>query len=136
MGFCRANDYGMRIDDEFEKANENILVAVQIEHIEAVKNIDEILGVPGIDAVFIGPYDLSASMGLAGQFDHPDYVTALGEIQAACEHHKAISGIHVVSVDPEEGKARLAEGYQLLSYSLDITMLASTCKKGLAALRA
>lgn len=135
LGFCRANNYGMRIEDEFKRANENILVAVQIEHIEAVKNIDEILGVAGIDAVFIGPYDLSASMGLAGQFDHPDYVAALREIQAACVRHQAISGIHVVAVDPQEGKARLAEGYQLLAYSLDITMLTATCQKGLAALR-
>jgi len=135
LGFCRANDYGMRIDDEFIRANDNTLVAVQIEHIEAVKNIEEILDVPGIDAVFIGPYDLSASMGLAGQFEHPDYIAALNEIRTACERHKTITGIHVVSVDPTEGKARLAEGYQLLAYSLDITMLATTCQKGLAALR-
>ncbi len=135
LGFCRANDYGMRIDDEYTRANENILVAVQIEHIEAVKNIDAILGVPGIDAVFIGPYDLSASMGLPGQFEHPDYVAELAKIQAACVRHKAISGIHVVSLDTSEAKARLAEGYQLLAYSLDITMLATTCQTGLAAIR-
>ena len=74
-------------------------------------------------------------MGLAGQFEHPDYVAALNEIRTACERHKTISGIHVVSVDPSEGKARLAEGYQLLAYSLDITMLATTCQNCLAALR-
>lgn len=135
LGFCRSNDYGMRINDEFARANNNILVAVQIEHIEAVKNIDEILEVPGIDAVFIGPYDLSASMGLAGQFDHPDYVAALLEIQTACVRHKIISGIHVVSVDTVEAKARLAEGYQLLAYSLDITMIATACRNGLKVLR-
>lgn len=135
LGFCRANDYGMRIDDEYARANENILVAVQIEHIEAVKNIDEILEVAGIDGVFIGPYDLSASMGIAGQFEHPDYLVALGTIQAACRRHQVVSGIHVVSVDTDEAKARLAEGYQLLAYSLDITMIATTCRKALTALK-
>lgn len=135
LGFCRANDYGMRIDDEYARANADILVALQIEHTEAVQNIDEILGVPGIDAVFIGPYDLSASMGLAGQFSHPDYVTALNQIRAACQRHNKIPGIHVVAVDPSEAKTRLAEGYQLLAYSLDITMLSTTCQQGLAALR-
>jgi len=135
LGFCRANDYGQRIDDEFARANDHVFVAVQIEHIAAVANIDAILGVPGIDAAFIGPYDLSASMGIAGQFSHPDYVAALATIQAACRRHGTVSGIHVVSVDPTEAKARLAEGYQLVAYSLDITMISTACQQGLAALR-
>lgn len=135
LGFCRANDYGMRIDDEYARANNNILIAVQIEHIDAVTNIDEILGVPGVDAVFIGPYDLSASMGIVGQFQHPDYVAALGAIQACCRKYKIVSGIHVVSTDPDAAKTRLSEGYQLLAYSLDITMISTACKNGLAELR-
>ncbi len=58
--------YGMRLADECARANDEILLVVQIEHIEAVCNIDAILSVPGIDSAFIGPYDLTTSMGITG----------------------------------------------------------------------
>ncbi len=135
VGFCRANDYGLRLADEYARANEEILVAVQIEHIEAVKNIDAILGVPGIDAVFIGPYDLTASMGITGQFEHPDYLAARETILAACRRHRVVPGIHVVPPAPAQVRARAEEGYRFIGYSLDITLLATACTEGLAALR-
>lgn len=135
VGFCRANKYGLQLEKEFETANKNILVAVQIEHIEAVANIDEILGVEGIDAVFIGPYDLTASMGITGQFDHIDYVVARNRIIEACRQHKVVPGIHVVPPEPEQVVKRYEEGYQLLAYSLDITMLTESCKVGLNEIR-
>ncbi len=135
VGFCRANDYGLRVADEFARANDEILVAVQIEHIEAVRNIEAILSVPGIDAAFIGPYDLTASMGIAAQFDHPDYLAARAAILAACQRHKIAPGIHIVPPDTTQAKSRLSEGYRFLAYSLDITMLTTACTEGLAALR-
>ncbi len=136
VGFCRANAYGLRVGEHFARANDEILVAVQIEHIDAVRNIDAILGVPGIDAVFIGPYDLTASMGIAAQFAHPDYLAARAAILAACRKHGIVPGIHVVQPAPEEARLRIAEGYRLIAYSLDITMLTTACTAGLAAVRA
>lgn len=135
VGFCRANDYGMRLADECERANDDILLAVQIEHIEAVDNIDEILSVDGIDAVFIGPYDLSASMGLTGQFDHPDYIAARDRILDACRRHNTIPGLHVVPPDPQQVIDRQSEGYRFIAYSLDITMLTTACQDGLKIIR-
>ncbi len=135
VGFCRANAYGVRLEDECARANDEILVAVQIEHIDAVRNIDAILSVPGIDAAFIGPYDLTASMGITAQFDHPDYLAALNIILDACQSHKVAPGIHIVPPVPAQAKARMAEGYRFLAYSLDITMLTTACTEGLAALR-
>jgi 2-dehydro-3-deoxyglucarate aldolase len=135
VGFCRANNYGMRLSEEFKKANDDILVAVQIEHIEAVENIDEILSVEGIDAAFIGPYDLSASMEITGQFDNVQYVKARDKILEACKRHQIISGIHVVAPEPNELIERYREGYRLLAYSLDITMLTTLCQSGLKAIR-
>lgn len=135
VGFCRANDYGMRLADECAKANAEILVAVQIEHIEAVDNIDEILSVEGIDAVFIGPYDLSASMAITGQFEHPDYIEARERILAACNRHKIIPGLHVVTPEPQQVIDRHAEGYRFIAYSLDITMLTTACQGGLEVIR-
>lgn len=135
VGFCRANDYGLRLADEFARANDEILLAVQIEHVEAVRNIEAILSVPGIDAAFIGPYDLTASMGITAQFDHPDYLAARAAILVACQRHKIAPGIHVVPTNPTQAKACLAEGYRFLAYSLDITMLTTACSEGLASLR-
>lgn len=123
VGFCRANRYGNDLEGEFVRANEVSVCAVQIEDIEAVRNIDEILSVPGIDAAFIGPYDLSASMGLTAQFDHPDFLNAKDSILKACERNSVAAGIHIVAPDVDALKKAVDAGYRLLAYSLDITML-------------
>jgi 2-dehydro-3-deoxyglucarate aldolase len=134
VGFCRANQYGLNLQAEFERANEANLVAVQIEHIDAVRNIDEILSVKGVDAAFIGPYDLTASMGITAQFEHPDYLAAKSAILAACVRNNTIPGIHVVDPDAAQVKLRVEEGYRLIAYSLDITFLTCACKEGLRAI--
>jgi 2-dehydro-3-deoxyglucarate aldolase len=72
FGFSLANEYGQRFAAYAERANEELLVIAQIEHIDAVRDIDDIVAVEGIDGVIIGPYDLSGSMGLVGQVDHPE----------------------------------------------------------------
>ena len=135
VGFCRANLYGMRFDEAMETANDDTFVCVQIEHVEAVHNIEEILSVPGLDAVFVGPYDLSASMGMTAQFEHPTIQQAMKQILEACENSRVVPGIHVVQPDVEEVSRRLDEGYRLIAYSLDITMLHRACVDGLAEIR-
>lgn len=135
VGFCRANMYGMNFDAAVASANDTNVVAVQIEHIEAVRNIDAVLSVPGLDAVFLGPYDLSASMGFVGQFDQPDFVAAMRRILDACKAHDVAPGIHVVAPEAEQVAQRIEEGYRFIAYSLDITMLAKSCQTGLAAVR-
>lgn len=135
VGFCRANMYGTRFEAAVASANEQTLVCVQIEHIDGVQQIDEILSVPGVDAVFIGPYDLSASMGITGQFDDPRMLDVTERILSACQEHGVAPGIHVVQPDPEEVVRRIRQGYRLIAYSLDITMLAKACQDGLANIR-
>lgn len=136
VGFCRANKFGVTVTDEFERANHEIVTAIQIEHIDGVRNLDSILSVPGIDAVFIGPYDLTASMGIAAQFDNPAYVLARDQILRACQKAGVVAGIHVVQPNPEELIQRVQEGYRLLAYSLDITMLLNSCQTGIRRLDA
>lgn len=135
VGFCRANLYGMTLKESVAAANEETFVCVQIEHIEAVHNIDEILKVAGIDAVIIGPYDLSASMGITAQLNHPEMVSAINTIGAACKRHGVIAGIHVVQPDVAEVISRCQEGYRFIAYSLDITMLMNACTTGLSEIR-
>lgn len=135
VGFCRANEYGRVLEEAVCTANQNVFVCVQIEHVDAVKNISEILNVPGIDAMMIGPYDLSASMGITAQFDHPKMISAIEEILSACKKTSVIPGIHVVKPDPMEAVARIREGYRFVAYSLDITMLLNACETGLNQIR-
>ncbi len=131
VGFCRANMYGTNLKEIVETANEETFVCVQIEHIEAINNIDEIFNVSGIDAAMIGPYDLTASMGITGEFDHPEMIEATKKILDACQRHSIIPGIHVVQPDVHEVERRYLEGYRFIAYSLDITMLLTSCSEGL-----
>ena len=80
VGLARGQGYGLEFEKYKEWVNKESIVIVQIEHIEAVRNLDEILSVEGIDGFIIGPYDLSASMGIPGEFEHPDVIEALNRV--------------------------------------------------------
>jgi 2-dehydro-3-deoxyglucarate aldolase len=99
------------------------LVVCMLEHVDAVKNVDAILAVPGIDATFIGPYDLSASMGLPGQTNHPEVLEAQRTLLAACNRHRVPAGIHVVPVDGGEVKRRIEEGFRFMACGIDTGFL-------------
>jgi len=111
--------------DYFEHANEEIAVIVQIEHIDAVNRIDEILSVAGIDAWFIGPQDLAASMGVKLGLDNPDprHIEAVSKVLAAGKKHHIPGGILVGS--PEAVNQRIAQGFQFIGLSSDEGFLRS-----------
>lgn len=131
VGFCRANQYGLRLQENVATANQEIISIIQIEHIDAVNRLDEIMTAGEVDAAFIGPYDLTASMGITAEFSHPDYKAATARILDACHQYGIAAGIHVVSPDPDEVHARIVDGYRLIAYSLDITLLTHSCLRGL-----
>src|SRR3954447_19554110 len=99
VGFGRAQGYGLRVPDYVGGANDTTAVIVQAEHIDAVRNIEEIVGVPGIDAIFIGPYDLSASMGKMGQLEDPEVRQAITRITDVCHAAGVRLGIFGVSAE-------------------------------------
>lgn len=134
-GLSRAQDYGPGFDAYFAAANTDGLVVVQIEHADAVEQADAILSVPGIDAYLIGPYDLSASLGLAGQLDHPRITSALDKVREVARKRGVPAGFHLVPPDPQQLLARIDEGYQLVAYSVDFMLLGHTCREHLAAIR-
>lgn len=135
VGFCRANVYGVQLQESIETSNRESFVCIQIEHVDALSNIDKVLGVPGIDAVMIGPYDLSASMGMTAQFDHPEMIKATSLILESCSRHGIAPGIHVVQPDVDEAIRRYKEGFRMIAYSLDITMLGYHYAKDVQAIR-
>jgi 2-dehydro-3-deoxyglucarate aldolase len=136
VGFCRANGYGLDLPNSVRTSNEESFVCIQIEHVEALGKLDEIFAVPGIDAVLVGPYDLSASMGVTGRFDHPDMVKATALILDRARAHRIVPGVHVIQPDIHEVTKRHQEGYRFIAYSLDITMLSSRCSHDLKAIHA
>jgi 2-dehydro-3-deoxyglucarate aldolase len=97
-----------------------------------VNVIDEILAVDNIDAFIVGPYDLSASLGVPGQFDHPAFLRAMKKIQHAIDKNANVSpGFHIVPPEPNLVKEKIRDGYTFLAYSLDSLLLAETCRSGL-----
>lgn len=135
VGYGRSHGYGFSFDEYMAKANKETFVGIQVEHITAVENIDEILSVEGVDAAFIGPYDLTASMGITGEFQHPDYLKVRKSILDGCLRHNVKAGIHVIQPEPEEAVKRIEEGFSIIAYSLDITMIGSGCRQGVEKIR-
>ena len=129
---CRATDFGRNFSSYFAAHNRDVLVVVMLEHVDAARRADEILATPGIDAAFIGPYDLSASMGLAGQLDHPQVTAAQQSILAACARHAVAPGIHVISTAPGAVAEKIAAGFRFIACGLDTTFLIEGCRQMLA----
>ena len=101
------------------RANEEILVVVMIEHVDAVAKAEAIITTPGIDAIFIGPNDLLNSLGQMPSFESeaPEFVSAVNRVRELCQRHRVPVGIHVIS--PEAAKQRVAEGFQFIALGSD-----------------
>jgi 2-dehydro-3-deoxyglucarate aldolase len=123
FGLARAQGYGTSFEKYQQWQKENSIVVVQIEHVEAVENLAEILKVPGVDAYFVGPYDLSGSLGVPGQFDHPDFLQAMQKIKQIGAKSGKPGGRHIIEPDPSLLEAAIREGDQFIAYSLDTRML-------------
>lgn len=123
VGFARANLYGARFQEHVDTANGTTAVIVQVEHIDAVRAIDDILAVPGVDAVFIGPYDLSASLGKPGRIQDDDVAKAIAAVRGACSRKKTPIGIF--SGDIAGSAKALAEGYTLVCSGVDIGLFSN-----------
>ena len=114
-------------------ANRRIAMAALIETAEGLANVDAIASVSGVDCLWIGHFDLSASMGIPGQFDHPDYKRAELEIRRAATKHGKALGFLVVS--SEQGIACFRKGYDVICYQTDILAYQQTLSHGIDELR-
>lgn len=124
VGFSRANLFGKHFEAYRDEAQAPLLVAM-IEHHRAVSELEAILAVEGLDALLIGPYDLSASMGLTAQFDHSYFCATMEKIRTLTAAKAIPAGIHVVAPSPPQLQQRLDEGYRFIAYSIDAAMLNS-----------
>jgi 2-dehydro-3-deoxyglucarate aldolase len=131
IGFSRANLFGKYFDNYLEEAQAPLLIAM-IEHFRAVENLDEILNVVGLDGILIGPYDLSASMDLTGQFDNAIFKEIMSSIQKKCKKARIPYGMHLVNPDTDQLHKKINEGYQLIAYSIDAVFLNNSCAAPIA----
>jgi 2-dehydro-3-deoxyglucarate aldolase/4-hydroxy-2-oxoheptanedioate aldolase len=115
-----------------KKVNEETILMLQIESVPGVENIDQLLDVEGIDAAFIGPNDLTQSMGIIGQKDHPMYLEAVDKIIETAKKKNKFSGIHLMST--EELETYIHKGMTINLWSSDINMLMTAGKEGLGKL--
>jgi 2-keto-3-deoxy-L-rhamnonate aldolase RhmA len=132
FGPRRASDYGRNIAEYVEHANENTFVVLQAENIKAVENINEIMSVPGVDVVLIGPADLTMSMGLFLQFDHPEVQSAFDKILEAGKK----TGVPVgLASDAETTQKMITRGVQFFSVCWDEECLVVTGSNALSTMR-
>jgi 2-dehydro-3-deoxyglucarate aldolase/4-hydroxy-2-oxoheptanedioate aldolase len=121
VGISRAHGYGMTFNEYMERANEDTALIIQCEHIEAIDNLPAILKVEGIDCVFVGPYNLSASMNKTGQLKDPEVVNAIERIRKMASESNMPLGIFGTA--PEFVKAYKEKGFNLLTVNADTLML-------------
>jgi len=133
VGIVRAQGYGLGFQDYVAHANESTAVIVQIEHISAVENIEAIVAVPGVDAAFVGPYDLSGSMGRLGEVDHIDVLAAIEGVRFACERARMPLGIYVGSA--AAAKPYLEKGFTLIAVGIDALLLGQAARQIVQALK-
>ena len=126
VGFSRANLYGKNFNEYLDFAQSPMIIAM-IEDYEAIQYLDEILKVKGLDAIFIGPYDLSASMNLTGEFENKQFIDCLNDIKTKCLKYKIPIGIHVVNPDIKLLEMKISEGFQFIAYSIDTVFLNKSC---------
>jgi len=131
VGLYRAQGYGINFEKYKKWVNNEIVIIAQIEHIEASKNIDQILGVDGIDGTIIGPYDLSGSMGYPGEFNRDDVKQAIENVKLSCIRNKKPYGFHVIESDPQTLQDKIDEGCTFLAYSLDFFFLGDSVRAGM-----
>lgn len=129
VAYHRGNLYGRDFEAYRTGTARDIFLVAQIEHIRAVEQIDSILEHPRLDAIMVGPYDLSGSMGITGQFDRPEFAAVMDRINTACRRHGAMMGTHVVQPDPCRLRECLRAGYRFIAYGMDTVFLMNNCRR-------
>jgi 2-keto-3-deoxy-L-rhamnonate aldolase RhmA len=123
FSFSRANNWGADFAEDAQSANDETAVIVMIESKQGVENIDAIIGVEGVDAAFIGPYDLSGSYGIPGQTTAPVVEAACQRVIRACQRAEKSVGLLVVRPTPEAIAQVVEDGFNLLCLGLDTVFL-------------
>jgi len=135
VGLSRALKYGTGFESYQKKLEEEIIIIAQIEHIDAINNLDAILEVEEIDATLVGPYDLSASMGKPGKYHLPEVKKAVELYDKVCKANEKPMGAHVISSDAAQTQEKIDLGYTFLAFSLDFFFLGDKAREEMEKLK-
>ena len=135
VGLARAQKYGFGFEEYAKDINKTTKVIAQIEHIDAIKNLEGILSVEGIDGTIIGPYDLSSSMGKTGKYNDTDVQAVLKRYEEISKDMGKPMGYHVIQPDHKLVLAKIRAGYTFIAFSLDTLFLGTICREQMKLLK-
>ena len=135
VGLARAQSYGFGFDEYRDKTAADIKLIVQIEHIDAINELDAILQTEGVDGSFIGPYDLSGSLGKPGRWDDTEVKEALVKYEETVRKYDKWVGFHVIQPDFELVNEKISKGYNFIAFSLDVLFLGTLARNQMAMLK-
>ena len=129
VGLARAQGYGFNFENYRDGKAKKITLIVQIEHINAINELEDIINIDGVDGTFIGPYDLSGSLGKPGKWDDDDVKQALLKYEKIAQKHEKLMGFHVVPPDYKLVNEKINKGYNFIAFSFDAMFLGTIIRK-------
>ena len=134
FGFAHDDYEGGDVAAKMAALHARTMVIPQIETDEGLRNVEAIAAVPGVDALWLGHFDMTNFMGIPGQFQHPDYLAAVARIVAACDAHGKAAAF--LAMDDDWARAYVAMGFRLLAYGIDQLMVQNALRHGIEVMRA
>jgi len=128
VGLSRAQGYGFNFEKYRDQISKKIILIAQIEHIDAVNNLKEIIETDGIDGTFIGPYDLSGSLGKPGEYNDPNVKIAIKKYESIALNYDKLVGYHSVPVDYNLVLEKKSKGYNFIAFSFDAFFLGESIR--------
>jgi len=133
FGFAHDEYGGGDVVEKIAAIHARTLVIPQIETVEGLEAVEAMAAVPGVDALWLGHFDLTNFMGIPGAFRHPEYLAAVQRIVSACEAHGKAAGF--LAADDAWAREYVAHGFRLLAYGVDQALLGNALRRGLDTLR-
>ncbi len=131
VGLSRAQGYGFDFENYRDNKTKELKLIVQIEHIDAINELDLIMQTDGIDGTFIGPYDLSGSLGKTGKLNDPTVLHAIESYLGIAKKYNKLIGFHIVPIDFKLVLEKINEGYDFIAFGFDAYFLGSSIRNQL-----
>ncbi len=135
VGLNRAQNYGLDFESYRKWNQQNSIVIVQVEHYLAVENLESIMSVDGVDGFIVGLYDLSGSLGVPGEFDHPKVIAALNKIDEKTKKYGYLKGQHVVNPDPSQIKDKIEKKFNFIAFGVDFLFFSENVRMKMSELK-
>ncbi len=129
IAYCRANAYGKEFDSYLHGLGNEIFIVAQVEHINALGELESIIGHPRLDAIMVGSYDLSGSMGITGDFKHPDFLEIMERITSTCKKYNVLMGTHIAYPDHDALAQCVTNGQRFIAYGIDSVFIWSAAAR-------